>query len=82
MGYKCSQERNKRLKKLASKTPGYVGGGGAWLDEEKNRYIRCYRGKRSPFLKRLGAKKIRRDKDNIYQKSEYRRVFDFWWELY
>ena len=25
---------------------------------------------------------VRQDKDNIYQKSEYRRVFDFWWELY
>lgn len=80
MGYKCSQERNRRLKKLASKTCGYLGG--VWFDEDKNRYIRYYRGKRSPLLKRQSNKKIRRDKDNIYQKNKYRRVFDFWWELY
>ena len=80
MGYKCSQERNRRLKKLSTKTRGYLAG--VWFDEEKNRYIRNYRGKRSPFLKRQSNKKIRRDKDNIYQKNKYRRVFDFWWELY
>lgn len=79
MSHKGSQERNRRLKKLSTKTRGYLAG--VWFDEEKDRYIRYYRGKRSSFLKRQSTKKIRQDKDNIYQKNKYRRIFDFWWEL-
>lgn len=44
---------------------------------------RCYRGKRSRYLKRQSNKKIRRYKGKLPPKgSTHYKIFDFWWEMY
>ena len=43
---------------------------------------RLYRGSRSKFLKRRSNKKVRRYQREFPNHGGYRRVFDFWWELY
>lgn len=42
---------------------------------------RYYRGYRSAYLKRLGAKRWRRNIDMASERSGYKKDFDFWWEL-
>ena len=82
MNHQGSVERKRRLKKLSDLTRHNYGGGGAWYNEEKKRYIRYYRGSRSKYLKKLGNRRVRRDRTRVLNNGEYRKVFDFWWELY
>lgn len=48
----------------------------------KEWYAHYYRGKRSKYLKKLSNKKIRKYKGEINGKGGYKRLFDYWWELY
>lgn len=48
----------------------------------KEYYKRYYRGKRSKYLKRLSNKAVRKYKGVISGKGGYKRLFDYWWELY
>ena len=80
MGYFGSKNRNKKLNKIYQSTKNSYGSG-VWFDEDKNRLIRYYRGKRSKFLKRLGNRKFRRIKNSELQNCQYKKVFDYWWEL-
>ena len=48
----------------------------------KEYYKRYYRGKRSKYLKRLSNKAVRRYKGDISGKGGYKKLFDYWWELY
>lgn len=43
---------------------------------------RIYRGSRSSYLKRVGAKRWRRNMDMPLEKGGYKKDFDFWWELH
>lgn len=43
---------------------------------------RIYRGNRSAYLKRVGAKRWRRNMEMPLEKGGYKKDFDFWWELY
>lgn len=84
MGYCGSQERNRRLKKLFDETKNSSrGGGGAFYDEDKGRYIK-YSPRRKPghakFLRRVANRKVRRNKDHL-RNGQYRKVYDYWWEL-
>lgn len=58
-------------------------GSGVWYDDRKQRYVRIYIG--SPgygkFLRRISNKRLRKDK-RLYQGSAYKRIYDYWWELY
>ena len=80
MGYRGSKERNRRLKKLSRITKGYYCA--AWYDEDKKRYVRYYRGKRSKYLKTRSNRNFRHDRTKDIQNCGYRKTFDFWWELY
>jgi len=52
-------------------------------DPNNTKYIkRYYRGRRSPTLKKIGNKKVRRYKGYIPNNGGYKKIFDFWWELY
>jgi len=57
---------------------------GAYYDERKKRYVRI---DRSPgikkFFKRVTTKKIRNNSQDYapQAKGEYKRRFDYWWEL-
>ena len=83
-GYFRSKERDRRLKKLYDATKsGY--GAGAWYNEEKKRYIRCSNSNTTGYtkwLRRLSNRRIRRMKDVTLNNGQYKKVFDYWWELY
>ena len=42
---------------------------------------RIYRGSRSAYLKRVGAKRWRQNMEMPSGKCGYKKDFDFWWEL-
>ena len=53
---------------------------GPWFNTDKGRVIIIDRGKRSKWLKKIGNKRVR--KSNIaLRRAEYRKLFDYWWEL-
>lgn len=58
MGYRRSQERNRRLKKLYNETKNSYGAS-AWYDEEKGRYIKYswVAGNIKSILKKYQARK-------------------------
>ena len=81
MSYRRSRERNRRLKKLYEETK-YSYGAGAWYDERKKRYIKYSVGSKEikKYLKKLSSRKARRYKGEM-QNCDYKRTFDYWWEL-
>lgn len=50
--------------------------------DDEEYYIRFYRGKRSKYLKKLSNKKVRKYDGEISGKGGYKKLFDYWWELY
>lgn len=83
MSYRRSKERNRRLKKLYDKTKNYYGCG-VWYNDKKGRYIRYYPSNvtgYTKYLRRLSNRKVRKTKD-IPNGNAYKRVFDYWWELF
>lgn len=83
MGYKQSKERRRRLKKLYDDTKNSCRGG-AWYDDEKERYIR-YPSSNTPgyakSLRRITNKKIRKSKD-LLNHGLYKKIHDYWWSLF
>ena len=77
MRYRRMQERAHKMKlREISKYCGYPG---VW---EHNGYYKMGRGSISKYLKRLSNKKVRRTPVEItLRRGDYRRVFDYWWEL-
>jgi len=57
---------------------------GLWYDEERDLYIRYWRGRRSKYLKNVGNRRFRKTDINkfIGKSNAHKKVFDFWWELY
>ena len=83
MGYRRSNERNRRLKKLYDETKNWYGAG-AYYDEDKKRYIRyspCRNSGYAKYLRKVANRKVRRSKDCLKHGS-YRKVYDYWWELF
>ena len=83
MGHKRSVERNKRLKKVYSETKTFCGSG-VWFDERKGRYVKISasrKSKRPKYLRNRSNRKIRHYKGAL-NNSDYKRLFDYWWELY
>lgn len=84
MDYRGSQERNRRLKKLCDETKYSSRGAGAYYDEDKKRYIRyspCRNSGYAKYLRKVANRKVRRSKDCLKHGS-YRKVYDYWWELF
>lgn len=82
MSYSKSEKNKKKLKKLAEETYNTCPTG-AFYDEKKKRYIRYYRGNK--WLKVHCRRMTRRKLKNtvvIYDKSQYKKLYDYWWELY
>lgn len=82
MSYHRSQERNRRLKKLYNETKNSYGSG-VWYDDENNRYIKytCRSRKYKKYLKKISSKKTRRYKGDLAH-CDYKKTFDYWWELF
>lgn len=58
---------------------------GGWqneVGEDHWYYKRFYRGKASGWLKKIAGKKVRRKEGEIKKGGSYKKIFDFWWELY
>ena len=80
MSWQRSRETRRRLKKLSHETCGIIAG--AWYSEEKGRYIKtCDRSTRKGFLRRVANRRVRRAR-NVSGGRHYRRVYDYWWQLY
>ena len=74
---KTEAKSKNKLKKIAEEKNYCIGG--VYL--HNGHYVIYDRGKRSKWLKRQSNKKLRREKD-IFQRGQYRKVFDYWWELW
>lgn len=89
--YKRDVKYKERMKKLAKVcedrwyAPVYpVSSDGHYIDNlEDMAYVkRVWRGSRSKYLKQQSNKKLRQYKGDVPNCSGYKKVFDFWWELY
>ena len=91
----CAYERDRkhkkklvRLAKICSKwyhSPAYMMDKDRdyTSDPEEMMFVsRIYRGHRSKYLKRISNKKIRRYNKEIKSRGGYKRIFDYWWEMY
>lgn len=56
---------------------------GRYFDEDKNRVVRCYRGKRSRYLKTECNRRLRHSHRDFssQQPGRYRRCTEFWYIL-
>ena len=81
MGYKRSQETKKRNKHLYAETMRHYGNG-VYFDEEKGRYIRYWQPRRAKFVKRKCNRAVRRYKGELNTKGAYRKVSEYWWEIW
>lgn len=83
MGYRRAKERNRRLKKLYNETKNGFGVG-AYYNEKKKRYIK-YSPSNTPgyakSLRRISNRRVRKG-DIPLKGSSYKKMYDYWWELY
>lgn len=82
MSYKRVEQRKKRLEKLYNETKhGYAAG--VYYDRRKERYIRYYRGNKwlKVHCSRITRRKLK-DTEAIYNRGQYKKLYDYWWELY
>lgn len=87
MGYKRAKERNKRLKKLYNETRYDMGSGGVYYSPKKRRLVKYSYSRKSKapkYYKTLSNRAIRKLKLEELGKSpaEYKRYFDYWWNLF
>ena len=82
MSYRRSQQENQRIKKLYAQTK-HKYGRGVYYDKDKERYVRYYISKRGrgKWLRRQSNKKARKS-TRLPNFCAYRRLFDYWWELF
>lgn len=83
MGYMRAAEEKRRLAKLGKETRRWRICG-AYYSEEKDRYIRRYRGEANGaarYCRRQSSRSVRRQGD-LFQRGEYRKVYDYWWTLH
>ena len=81
MGWNRSRQTKQKYKALYDKTCNCYGSG-IWYDEEKNRYIRVYQPRRAKFVKHKCNRQVRRYKGPITSKGGYRKVAEYWWEIW
>ena len=81
MAWKQSRERNIRLKKRC-KGPFMPLTRGVFYNEEKGRCIHYYVGSRSKFLRKVSNKKVRRYNKLYANYSGYRKIYDYWYEMF
>lgn len=81
MSWRRSQETKKRYKRLHAETL-HSYGSGVWYDEKRDRYIRCYQPHRAKFVKHKCNRAVRRYKGALTSKGSYRKVSEYWWEIW
>lgn len=81
MSWQRSTETKRRLKKLHENTIHHYGAG-VWYDEKKGRYIRCWQPRRAQWVKNQCNRAVRRYKGTLPTKGSYRKVAEFWWNVW
>ena len=81
---KWNRERSHRKKlEMLSNLSGIFYGVYPRIGRDGKIYYKHYwRGKRSTYLKHVSNKKIRRYQGEIPCRGGYKKVFDYWWELF
>lgn len=84
-----AKKQKAKLQFLAERLSYWPSGAYKVEKDGKSWYKRYYRGSHSAYLKKQASKANRRyekqlikNEDHISSKSHYKRVFDYWWELY
>lgn len=54
---------------------------GVYYDEDKDRLVRVYQGSMAKYFRRRTNKRLRKEETTL-QHGKYRRIFDYWWELW
>ena len=87
--YKRDVKRKNKLKRIANAEYAWMSFGWKtendwWSDDpgEKLYVKRHYRGKRSKYIKKIAARKARKFTGDLANGSQYKKLYDFWWELY
>jgi hypothetical protein len=86
MSWQRSRETKRRNKRLYDQTKTFYGKG-CYYDEERGRYIHYQmskkgRGNHVGWVKHQCNKKIRRYKGSLGSKGTYRKIAEFWWEVF
>jgi hypothetical protein len=85
MSWQRSAETKRRLKHLYEETK-HTYGKGVWYDERKGRYIQYWasngRTGRVKWVKRKCNRAVRRYKGDLPTKGSYRKVSEYWWEIW
>ena len=81
MSWKRSREQRKRDEHTYSQTKTWYGKG-IWYDKEKGIYRRYSLPERTRFVKRKCNRAVRRYKGDLTAKGAYRKVSEYWWELF
>ena len=84
--YKRKAEDIRRMRKISTAQRGTAQRGryrcsGCWYDQRSGRYRQYWRPKRSAFYKKLCNRRVRRNPD-ISSGAQYKRISEFFWELY
>jgi len=78
--YKRKKITKYKLEKLYKKSWMQV-----YYSEKKQRYIKCYISNRKKYAKYCTNRKIRNGNSNNFKmlkSCSYRRVYDYWWNVY
>jgi hypothetical protein len=80
MSYQRAQERNRRLRKLYEETRSTYGAGAYIKDNRLCRYS-CHDKDLKTTCRRSTRRRLKQQDTSSAQKSGYKRLFDYWWEL-
>ena len=81
MGWKRSRDQRRKDKHIYSQTKTWYGKG-VWYDKEKGIYRRYYLPERVRYVKRKCNRAVRRYKGELGTKGTYRKISEFWWEVW
>lgn len=73
--YKRKRITQQKYKKLNYKC------GFAYFNEDKDRYIRYYYSNRRKYAHKWFVKKLRKNNEFKLKGNNYRKVYDYWWEI-
>ena len=81
MTYTRKREDIRRMRKISAAQRGRYCCSGCWYDHRSGRYRQYWRPKRSSFYKKLCNRRVRHDPD-ITSGCSYKKISEFFWELY
>lgn len=77
MGYRRAKSEKEHLARTYRHTKNHYFG----VYEHNGRYRKTKRGDRGKFCRRQSNRAVRRSKVILLAPSDYKRLYDYWWEL-